>query len=368
MRGQLRAYHERSLGDGVHVFVASTAGAKRDGLLLEMGGGHLDHYTANPVFLWAHDYRGQRLPIGRTEKLQLTKTKLRAQVRFDLSDPFAVEAERKYAEGYLNAVSVGWMPIKMDGPKVLEWDLLDISGVPVPGDPDALIEREMALLRSLTDPDGSPEGEAEGDDGDQFVAGWGEIGERTTVLARKAIPPHTTEKAPEDTAWDGPAQVAACPAEEAPLRRMHSWVDPDIPPEVKRAYKLPHHEAGGRVVWRGVAAAMARLFQSATDIPTADREGVYNHLARHYRQFEKTPPELRDAQGYPARVVAGMFHHGEWDHLAVLLAGEVAHAEATLEQAKTALRVVQVEPEPPKEDPTGAALAAVVQALKENTP
>jgi hypothetical protein len=144
------AYHERKLTDGTHVFVATTGGAKRDGLALDMTGGSYDNYLRNPVFLWAHDYGGRTLPIGKTKKLAPSKGKLRAWVEFDKSDPFAVEVERKFDEGFLSAVSVGWMDLERDAQGVIvKWDLLDISAVPVPGDPDALIEREVALVRSF---------------------------------------------------------------------------------------------------------------------------------------------------------------------------------------------------------------------------
>jgi len=61
---------------------------------------------------------------------------------------------------------------------------------------------------------------------------------------------------------------------------------------------LPHHKASGQhpVVWRGVSAAMAALFgaRGGVNIPDRDRRGVYNHLAKHYKQFDKEPPEFRE--------------------------------------------------------------------------
>jgi len=152
-RGPFRAYFKRS-GDslGPINFVASTEGIKRDGLDLRMDGGDINEYLQNPVVLWAHDYRGERLPIGRTVSLRKQKTRLKARVEFDPDDDFAMQVDRKYRAGYLNAVSIGWDETEYDSEtrQVTGWTLLDISAVPVPGDPGALMERQAAMLRSYT--------------------------------------------------------------------------------------------------------------------------------------------------------------------------------------------------------------------------
>lgn len=113
---------------------------------------------------------------------------------------------------------------------------------------------------------------------------------------RAAMPAHTAPMADMDMAWDAGAAVKAADGAAA-LRRMHAWMNPDGDPEAKGSYKLPHHTADGRVVWRGVAAAMAALMggRGGVDIPSADRAGVHAHLARHYGQFEKEPPPMRSA-------------------------------------------------------------------------
>lgn len=121
-------------------FVAASEGIKRDGLNLRMSGALLDNYRANPVVLWGHDYTGERLPIGRAE-VDVDGETLRALVTFDQEDDFAREVERKYRRGYLHTVSIGWRTLEQQARDVTRWDLLDISGVPVPGDPQALIQR-----------------------------------------------------------------------------------------------------------------------------------------------------------------------------------------------------------------------------------
>jgi hypothetical protein len=154
----LRAYRE--IGDGQDEpgspirFKASTEGVGRDGMVIEAAGWQLDNYRKNPVFLWAHDYFGERLPIGRAEVSTEAKH-LVADVTFDQQDEFARKVESKYRRGFLSAVSVGWntmesQPGNGKPPRITKAELLDVSAVPVPGDPDALKERQIVALRSLT--------------------------------------------------------------------------------------------------------------------------------------------------------------------------------------------------------------------------
>ncbi len=68
-----------------------------------------------------------------------------------------------------------------------------------------------------------------------------------------------------------------------------------MPPDTFGDLKLPHHRANdGAVVWNGVRAAMAALMgaRGGVQIPAGDKRKVYSHLATHYKQFDKTPPNF----------------------------------------------------------------------------
>jgi HK97 family phage prohead protease len=133
-------------------FTASTEQVARDGFIVDMAGWRLDNYRSNPVFLWAHDYASP--PIGRAEVSTMDGT-LKADVTFDQADDFARQIERKYRDGFLSAVSVGFnamnfaAPVqKGDAPHITEAELLDISAVPVPSDPRALKGRTRTALEN----------------------------------------------------------------------------------------------------------------------------------------------------------------------------------------------------------------------------
>ncbi|MCD6236038.1 MAG: hypothetical protein J7J94_03510 [Thaumarchaeota archaeon] len=135
-----------------------------------------------------------------------------------------------------------------------------------------------------------------------------EIAESIKLRAvERAVRAHETLKAPVTKPWDAEKAVESLRkwasadrsgAKEtidwAKYRLGFAWYDEDDP-ESFGSYKLPHHEVvNGNlyVVWRGVAAAMAALFgaRGGVNIPEENREGVYRHLAAHYRQFDKQPP------------------------------------------------------------------------------
>jgi hypothetical protein len=106
-----------------------------------------------------------------------------------------------------------------------------------------------------------------------------------------------------DTAWDGPAERRD--ADIADLKVMSTWFDSESP-DTKSSYKLPHHRADGHnTVWRGTAAAMVALLggRGGVDIPDGDRRSVYNHLKRHYTEFDKPVPEFKH---YTATDLKGM--------------------------------------------------------------
>ncbi len=267
-------------GTNIHTFLASSDMLDRQHEIVTAGGWQLKNYCANPVVLDSHRYDSIEHIIGRAEVRDVERG-LEADITFAGTDKGRM-AEQLVREGMLKAVSVGFLPLKIEQSKDdkeplkhLEKELLEISVVAVPADPEAL------LIRGLN---------------------------------RMAMPPHNMPMAPEDMAWDGAAQVKE--ADIPDMKIMAAWMDTENP-DVKSSYKLPHHLAGNHnVVWRGVAAAMAAFMGARTpvNIPEADRRGVYTHLARHYRQFEKEIPEfktLEDLSKLDKAAIEGLFWESE---------------------------------------------------------
>ncbi len=115
-----------------------------------------------------------------------------------------------------------------------------------------------------------------------------------------AIAPHKT--ATTDAAWDGPANEGRLKADQSGsyYRKEYAWVDADKDETKKNAYKFPHHEVSGG---GDIGAANVKACQSiigslngargGSAIPNSDRQGVYNHAAKHLKDAGVEPPELK---------------------------------------------------------------------------
>jgi len=104
-----------------------------------------DNYLKNPVVQFAHKY--DEPPIAKCINLVATETGIRATVKFPelgLYDK-ADTIYRMYKEGFLNAWSIGFMPLENEyetnsfgGTEFKKWELFEFSSVPVPDNPEAL--------------------------------------------------------------------------------------------------------------------------------------------------------------------------------------------------------------------------------------
>jgi HK97 family phage prohead protease len=144
------------LEDRVIRFKGTDETVDRVGDVMTGEGWEVDNYKKNPIFLWAHNYEG--LPVGRTVGLSYDE-KDKAwmfDVKFATHDeyPFADTVYKLYKGHYLNAVSVGFLPKEVeagkekDARKILKKELLELSGCPVPCNPNAL---QMSFRKAVGD-------------------------------------------------------------------------------------------------------------------------------------------------------------------------------------------------------------------------
>jgi len=131
----------------LEVAIASDGSKDRQGEIIDPNGWGLENFKRNPVLQWAHDYR--TVPIGKVEEIKVVDGRLLFRPRFAAHiDEFAAKVWQMFKEGYLNAFSVGFQPIEAKkGDTYPKVELLEISAVPVPANPNALVmARELGLL------------------------------------------------------------------------------------------------------------------------------------------------------------------------------------------------------------------------------
>lgn len=112
-------------------------------------GWELSGFLKNPVALWSH--LADEPPIGRASNISVEGDRLMGTIEFAPPDvyPFAETIYRMVRERFINAVSVGFVPIEYsfstdrDRPHGIDFKrqtLLEISVCPVPANPGALAE------------------------------------------------------------------------------------------------------------------------------------------------------------------------------------------------------------------------------------
>ncbi len=123
--------------------IVTTSRIDRQGDCIETSGLDFSQYLNNPVVLWAHDL--QRPPVGRVLEILREGHAVQALVQF-ADTAFAREVFSLYAGGFLNAWSIGFLPQRWQrlpeeqggGYHILQAEVVEISAVPVPANPEAL--------------------------------------------------------------------------------------------------------------------------------------------------------------------------------------------------------------------------------------
>ncbi len=120
--------------------VASTAVEDRHGEVVEVSGWDLKNFKKNPVLLWGHQHEIPAIGTAKNIKVEGEgkKARLTFEPVFHEATDFAKALKAMVEElGILNSFSVGFMPRDMDGNRYTQQELLEISLVNVPANPEA---------------------------------------------------------------------------------------------------------------------------------------------------------------------------------------------------------------------------------------
>lgn len=217
-------------------FIGSTATKDRYGDEIVQAGWELGNFTKNPVVPWGHDY--SQPPVAQAVEVGLRDGNLFFKAKFPTiaelsSDPdhpsdwalFVDAIYNSYKGGYLRAFSVGFIPLEYDGNwqdgyTFTKCELLEVSCVTVPANPEALVlafkegvltenhKRAMLkqaekLMQTLTDDTSSPINKGMNDETKAYIDEQFKVLADSIAEIKAAVVTKTeddAEEAPDDPA------------------------------------------------------------------------------------------------------------------------------------------------------------------------
>jgi len=159
------------------VVIASDASVDRMGDIIEPDGWRVENFLRNPVALVDHDYRVSSI-VGTVTDTWTEGDRFLARIRLAGADanPLAERVWQMLTAGLLRAVSVGFRPIRAEkitdeegnwtgGLRFVEQELLEISWVAVPANPNAVVAStdSAAAEQRSTAPDEEQRDDADND-------------------------------------------------------------------------------------------------------------------------------------------------------------------------------------------------------------
>jgi len=351
-------------GDGsekTYRAIASTAALDRDKEVLLPKGVLTENFLKNPVMLFIHNYK--QVPVGKVTKIDVTKDAVAFEFSFADTE-IAKEVQSLYDNGFMNAFSVGLYPQKSfwidegtpskfevtypDGSKdvidlgaykekphriVTSWELLEISPVPVPSNPEALLLRAKEdILRKCVDTNMSKgvqqiiSASLDARLGDlktlldTFVAGAKDVSVSSVIEYKETLvdvekdwdPLRAQASLAKYSTPDGSGEKDAI--DWGLYSQGFAYVDLEHAEKLS-SYKYAHHHVLDKnvvAIFKGVAKSMAQLLKdkASTSISVEDAKGVYDHLAAHYKDAGQECPAF-DAE-YSEDQLKAISEAGSW--------------------------------------------------------
>lgn len=256
--------------EGVRV-VATDFTEDRDGERIAVEGLDVKNYKKNPILMFGHNH--QLLPIGKAKNLQVEGSRLTFEPVFSVATQFARDVKALWDEKILQAVSIGFIPKQREGNVFTEAELLEISVVNVPANPNALA---MAKAKGLN------------------VEVLKEVpGNRNLKGADRGYEWNATAAKKRVRDWAGGESV-----DFDQYKQAFAWRDEEDAKSLS-SYKLLFAdviEGELKAVWRGVVEAQAALLGGlgeVSGIPEPERRSIHNLLGVYFEKFQQEQPEYR---------------------------------------------------------------------------
>lgn len=136
--------------DGKIIGIASTSTVDRHGEIVNADGWDLKNFKKAPRLLWAHDH--YQPAIGKVTKTwyegEGKKKRLLFETVFQEVTEMGRAIKQLVKDGFINTFSVGFAPLEMEGSEITKQELLEISVVNVPANPDAMVLAYKALNKA----------------------------------------------------------------------------------------------------------------------------------------------------------------------------------------------------------------------------
>jgi len=136
-------------------FVFSDGSVDRMGDTIAASGWDLTNFKANPIAIFGHDAGAVENVMGRAKNVRVSGSRLLGDIEFMAGEinPRAEAVFQMLKAGFLKSVSVGFQPIEWtrstdpkrpQGVDFKKQELLEISIVPIPANPNALVQAKAA--------------------------------------------------------------------------------------------------------------------------------------------------------------------------------------------------------------------------------
>ncbi len=279
--------------DGAREFVSkiTTDTRDRDNEIINPKGIDFTHFMKNPVILWSHNYNepaiGRCQWVKRWTETKDNEKRCRGYLAKGVVATGISKAEEIFSlmqQRILSTVSIGFIPTKGHEPTDDEISKNpDWAGVDWIHDKCSMLEYSICNVQSNPDAviDSVSKGELEVSIPMQQELGiW-----KPLQIEKKALPYKRTAQDGIEAGWNLSEELRAADSEK--LHDMAAWSDDG-------EFKFIHHRSTGGVpvVFAGVVQAMTKLQTFASKIPEADRQGVWNHLSKHFEEFGREAPPL----------------------------------------------------------------------------